>query len=141
MRNPNLTRAYNRIARKIESVLVNRAPIGKTGLLKTSVKVKVSDNGILIETLDYGAFLSLGTGQEKSGLTFEQAVTQAYNPNPGKGVGGIKPRFWLSFGQSIWQQTLDEIEMEEGKAFAQIIVARLSTGVGMPSIVKVKIKN
>ena len=141
MRDPKLAQAYNRIARRLESILKSRAPKGETGLLRTSVAVRVTDNGIDIETYDYGMWLHLGTGQEASGLTFEQAIGKTYNPIPGVGDGGIKPRYWMSFGQSAWQQILDEIEREEGKAFAQMIAARLSSQIGSPQTTKVKIKN
>jgi hypothetical protein len=141
MRDPKLTRAYNQIARKLESVLKNRAPVGETGRLKAGVSVKVSNDGIDIETFDYGMWLHLGTGQEASGLTFEQAIGKTYNPNPGVGDGGIKPRYWMSFGQSIWKQTLDEIEAAEGAAIAQIMAARFSSEIRGNDTAKVKMKN
>jgi hypothetical protein len=140
MKDPKLLKAYNKIARRLESFLQGRAPVGETGTLKTGTTVSVTDAGIRIETYNYGMFLHLGTGIESSNLTYEQALTKSYNPNPGVGVGGIKPRFWMSFGQTLWTQILDEIAKEEGNALAQMIAAKLGSQMGMPQIVTVKLK-
>ncbi|MFZ9876128.1 MAG: HK97 gp10 family phage protein [Candidatus Nanopelagicales bacterium] len=140
MKDPQLLRAYNKIARRLESFLQDRAPVGKTGALKSSIAVTVSEMGIRISSYDYGYYLHLGTGQEASGLTFEQAIGKNYNPNPGEGDNGIKPRFWMSFGQAIWQQVLDEIEAEEGSALAKIIAAQLAPQMGASQPIKVKLK-
>jgi len=138
MRDPKLTQAYNRIARKLEAILKSQAPVGQTGSLKEQTQVTVNDNGFRIQTVDYGFFLHFGTEEETSGLTFEQTLLKQYNLKPGVGDGGIKPRFWMSFGQTQWMQILDEIEKEEGKAFANLLAAQLGNQIG--STVKVKTK-
>jgi hypothetical protein len=138
MKDPKLKQAYNRIARKLESFLRSQAPVGRTGTLREQTKVVVDDNGFRIETVNYGFFLHLGTEEETSGLTFEEAIVKRYNPNPGKGDDGIKPRYWMSFGQTLWAQILDEIEREEGIALANMIAAQLGSSMG--GAVKVKRK-
>lgn len=138
MKNSKLKQAYNRIARKLESFLRSQAPLGDTGSLREQTKVVVDDNGFRIETVNYGFFLHLGTEEETSGLNFEEAIIKRYNPNPGKGDDGIKPRYWMSFGQTLWQQILDEIEREEGKALANMVAAQLGNQMG-PGV-KVKMK-
>ena len=138
MRDPKLAQAYNRIGRKLEAILKSQAPVGQTGSLREQTKVTVNDKGFRIQTVDYGFFLHFGTEEESSGLTFEETLLKQYNLQPGVGDGGIKPRFWMSFGQTQWMQILDEIEREEGKAFANLLAAQLGNQIG--STVKVKTK-
>jgi hypothetical protein len=130
MKDQKLRQAYMKIGRKLESFLVSQAPVGRTGRLKDQTRVVVDDKGFRIESLDYGFYLHFGTEEESSGLTFESTLYKKYVPNPGKGDGGIKPRYWMSFGQSMWQQVLDELAKEEGAAFARMIQAQLSNMIG-----------
>ena len=130
MEDQKLRQAYMKIGRKLESFLVSQAPVGKTGRLKDQTRVIVDDKGFRIESLDYGFYLNFGTEGEESGLDFESALYKKYVPNPGKGRGGIKPRFWMSFGQTLWQQVLDELTKEEGAAFARMIEAQLANMIG-----------
>jgi hypothetical protein len=89
----DLQKIANMAARVLQNLLKRQAP-KKTGALKNSVKVtaKVTANGIsFIEGFNrYGIYLDKGTGPYK--------VKQMgnWNPKPGKGKGGIKPRFWTA---------------------------------------------
>ena len=109
----------NMSARLMQTLLKRQAP-RKTGALKSSIRVstKVTNNGVSFTTdyLPYGIYTNKGTGPyhtEKMGQ---------WNPNPGKGKGGIKPRFWTAIDsmtrtqiadlmkKGLRQQIIDEIK-------------------------------
>lgn len=104
-----LTPATNMASRLVSAQLRRQAPV-KTGALKRSVHVTANRDGetvvFLADYLPYGVFTDLGT---KSYLT-EDSNRGPWNPNPGKpeqGKKGIKPRFWNSLSESVWQSIED----------------------------------
>ena len=107
-----LTPATNMASRLISLQLRRQAPVD-TGRLKRSVHVKVRREGesgeytftFEAEYLGYGIFTDLGTGPY--GVT--ESAREEWNPSPGKGKGGIKPRFWNSLSESVMKPIEDII--------------------------------
>jgi len=105
-----LTPATNMASRLISLQLRRQAPV-KSGALKRSIHVNVEREDLgdnisftfTTEYLGYGIFTDLGT--RPYGVSPEQRGE--WNPNPGKGKGGIKPRFWNSISESVWQPIED----------------------------------
>ena len=96
-----LSAQVNVAARLIQANLVRQVPVD-TGALKRSIKVKGTYTGKSIQFrydyLAYGKFVDKGTGPY--GVS-GKGRTGTWNPNPGKGTGGIRPRFWTSLESSI----------------------------------------
>lgn len=112
---------YNKIARRLEQILQSQAPVD-TGKLKRSIAVEFTENGFAIyDPTGYGFYTHAGTGREAAGggsnpaSIYAQLVNKIYNPNPGEGRGGIKPRFWMNFSESVYNMIEDELE----KAYAE----------------------
>ena len=97
----NLSQALNTAARLIEANLKRQAPVD-TGALKRSIKVKANYTGESIQFrydyLYYGVYVDKGTGPY--GVYGKGNKPGQWNPRPGKGKGGIKPRFWTSLQDS-----------------------------------------
>lgn len=103
-------------ARVFQSALQAQAPVGerprtKSAKAKYPKPLKQSITVVPIFTEDsvkfksnynlYGKFLDLGTSDS---YRTPASRRKAWNPNPGKGEGGIKPRFWTSIKASVRQQ-------------------------------------
>lgn len=102
-----IKQAMDKASRLILDALRRQAPVDKdsdtAGQLKKSVKVRpvftsLSNIGFDISGDLYGTFLDLGTGRYRS------KDRKPWNPKPGKGTGGIKPRFWLTVPQKTQDQ-------------------------------------
>lgn len=100
--------AMDKASRIIATALKNQAPVAKEGRdrgsLKKSVKViprfsSTSDFGFTIEADGYGVYLDMGTGR------YAAKDRKPWNPNPGKGDDGIKPRFWLTIPPRVLKAT------------------------------------
>lgn len=116
-----LDQTYNKIARRLEQILQMQAPVD-TGRLKRSIAVTFTENGFAIyDPTGYGFYTHAGTGREGAGSgnntasIYAQLVNKIYNPNPGEGRGGIKPRYWMNFSESVYNMIEDELE----KAYAE----------------------
>lgn len=96
----DLNQPINMAARLIAANLRRQAPVD-TGALKRSIRVTGTFTGKSIQFrydyLYYGKFLDKGTGPY--GVRGKGKRGQ-WDPNPGKGRGGIKPRFWTSLEDS-----------------------------------------
>ena len=118
----NLKDEFFKIARKIEELLRGQAPSSN---LAGAVQVSYEDNGFIISLDDsakYGIYLWRGTGEEiASGAvagideesiqaTYDAIWDRRYNPDPGKGKGGIKPRYWLNLKAADIMELQTEIE-------------------------------
>jgi hypothetical protein len=107
-----LTPATNMVSRMISNQLRRQAPVD-TGRLKRSIHVTVRREGgdgdytftFEAEYNGYGIYTDLGTGPY--GVT--ESAREEWNPNPGKGKGGIKPRFWNSLSESVMKPIEDII--------------------------------
>lgn len=120
----DLTRTYQKIARKLEQILQNQAPVN-SGNLRNSIRVEFDENGfaiILGANAQYGFYLHTGTGDEKAAgttsnfeTTYMNLARNAYIENPGPGTGGIKPRYWLNFSDSVYEMINSEIEKAMAK--------------------------
>ena len=97
----NLTRVIKQMEKLIADRLRSQAPVadkserGKPkGKLKRSIKVKgyLAPDGLQFKIgfETYGIFLDEGTGVYDKG----RSPDKPWNPNPGPGKGGIKPRYW-----------------------------------------------
>jgi hypothetical protein len=98
--------AYLKSAEIIERELTQQSPY-KTGALRKSIKVVpvITDDGVRF-TADYkkyGVYVDRGTGPYKS------RRRGAWNPSPGKGKGGIKPRFWTTISRQVQVRVKDLI--------------------------------
>lgn len=98
MEDINLQQIVNYYSRTIAAQLMRQSPV-KTGALKRSIKVKgkQTDKGLTFTTdyKRYGIFTDLGTGPYATKKRGE------WNPKPGKGRGGIRPRFWTTLPEAI----------------------------------------
>jgi hypothetical protein len=108
----DLKPAYTKIGRIIEQILKRQVPV-KTGALRASLKIRNvnTDGGItfVLEEKKYGIFTDMGTGP------YRARTRGQWNPRPGKGKGGIKPRFWqtLSDKDQIRIQMIIEDELSK----------------------------
>lgn len=107
-------------ARVFEQALRAQSP-KLTGELRKSIKVTpvFTDDSVKFTSSynQYGKYLDLGTGPYKT----PASSRRAWNPKPGKGKGGIKPRFWTSIKQS----TRDTINKMISDAFMKVIKTTL----------------
>jgi hypothetical protein len=103
----DLQPTYNKIAREIETILKLQVPVD-TGDLRDSISVTVNQDGFEIDYEDYGNFTDDGTGSYYEET--DNIFAQPFNPNPGKGEGGIKPRHWTNFGKAEEEKMYEEIE-------------------------------
>lgn len=122
MEEVSLKEEFFKIARKIEGLLRGQAPSKNLG---GAVQVTYEDNGFVISLDDsakYGIYLWRGTGEEiASGAipgtdgeaiqaTYNAIWDRRYDSNPGKGKGGIKPRFWLNLQMADIMELQADIE-------------------------------
>jgi len=118
----NLKQAFSNVARKIESLLRGQAPSAN---LAGAVQVTYEDNGFAIALDDdakYGIYLWRGTRAEIAsgavpGLdtdsiqaTYDAIWDRRFDANPGKGEGGIKPRYWLNLKMADIMELQADIE-------------------------------
>lgn len=105
------------IAKLMQDQLRKQAPVA-TGKLQRSVvvKAKESKDGVQLVTgyLTYGIFTDSGTGK------FRKPNPEAkWNPAPGKGKGGIRPRYWTNLDNSVTIRIARIIEKEIAKQIQQ----------------------
>jgi hypothetical protein len=67
--------------------------------------------------LSYGRFIDLGTERYYKG----EKPSARWNPTPGKGKGGIKPRYWTNLGKPTEKQVANILAKEIAKQVRQII--------------------
>lgn len=110
-RKRNLQQAYSQVAKQIKTILLGQVPVYqgdrtdiKKGLLKGSLGVTVNANGWSIRMKKYGMFLNSG-----SGPYFKPSAKKPWNPNPGRGRGGIKPRYWENIPLATEMKIMDVI--------------------------------
>lgn len=101
------------IAKLMQDQLRRQAPVA-TGKLQRSVVVKAveSVDGVQLVTgyLTYGIFTDSGTKR------FHRPNNNAkWNPKPGKGKGGIKPRYWTNLDNAVSIRIARIIEREIAK--------------------------
>jgi hypothetical protein len=89
----DLQKIANMAARIMQNLLRRQAP-KKTGALRSSITVtgRATADGISFTTdyMRYGIYTNKGTGPY-----YTERIGE-WNPKPGKGKGGIKPRFWTA---------------------------------------------
>ena len=111
----------NVIGKIIQDQLRRQAPVAeiKGGALRSSVAVRVVETPDGIEVIQgfllYGRFLDSGTGRYR-----KPNPRAPFNAKPGKGKGGIKPRYWTNLGKATTAKIAKIITAEERK---QIIAA------------------
>lgn len=98
------------IAKIMQDQLRKQAPVATERLRKSVVvKAKESKDGVQLVTgyLTYGIFTDSGTGR------YNRPNPEApWNPKPGKGKGGIKPRYWTNLDDAITIRIARIIEKE-----------------------------
>lgn len=137
----NLNPMYAKFSRRIETILRGQAP-RKTGALADSIRVVVNKDGmqIVLQPIagreSYGPYLHRGTGDERasgSSQNFDEAymnlIERAWNPNPGKGIGGIKPRYFLNLQDTFYEQMNDMLAEEFAKQQGEFVTKILQDAV------------
>lgn len=114
---PEITKALDQMATLVQRTLKSQSPF-KTGRLRDSIQVvgKETPNGNLVLNSSYekyGTYLDWGTGRYNK---FPNRGN--YNPRPGKGTGGIKPRFWTTLSDSVKERIKMIIQQATGKMIA-----------------------
>jgi len=111
MARKNYTKVFQQAAKEIKSILIAQVPVYqgtrkdiKKGLLKGSLGVKVNENGWSVRMMKYGMFLNAG-----SGPYFKPSTIKSWNPRPGPGKGGIKPRYWENISKDVEMRIMDRI--------------------------------
>lgn len=131
----DLKPTYATISRKLEQVLQNQAPY-KTGRLRASVQVTFDETGFVINlgSATYGIFLHEGTERERDGgatsdfaTAYTNMAQKNWNPNPGEGTDGIKPRYWMNFSDSIYEMINEEISAAYAEAINEILIEELGS--------------
>jgi hypothetical protein len=108
------------IAKLMQDQLRRQAPDGPESgdPLRKSVVVraKESKDGVQMVTgyLTYGIFTDSGTGRYK-----KPNPNATFNPKPGKGKGGIKPRYWTNLDKALKMRIARIIEKELAKQIQQ----------------------
>lgn len=101
------------IQKLMQDQLRRQAPVA-TGRLQKSVVVraKESKDGVQLVTgyLTYGIFTDSGTGRYR-----RPNPVARWNPAPGKGKGGIKPRYWTNLDNAVAIRIARIIEKEIAK--------------------------
>lgn len=87
------------ITKLVQAELKAQVPVD-TGQLRKSIKVQAVEdaNGFSIRSgyLTYGIFVDSGTKRY-----YKPNPKARWNPKPGKGKGGIKPRYWTNLSQEV----------------------------------------
>ena len=119
---PEYKRAAYDATRIIERIIRDQAPV-KTGALKSSVRIqprfKGDDISLEFYYLEYGKYLDLGTGPYRT----PPARRRNWNPKPGKGKGGNKPRLWTTLKKDVRR----EVNRLFAKYSFRFFVRRMST--------------
>lgn len=109
--------AMEKAAKLIQTRLQFQAPV-KTGKLRDSIKVKVEESksaiSIVVNYEDYGIFTDSGTKNY-----FKPSDTSPWNKTPGKGVGGIKPRYWTNIDGAVKLDINKQIKAAVTKTVAE----------------------
>ena len=110
----------NMVARIMQNLFKRQAP---KGAIRSSIKVtgKVTPNGLSFTTdyLPYGIYTNKGTGPYRSRQMGE------WNPKPGKGKGGIKPRYWTA----IDTMTKSQITKVITSGYKQLMVQEIKKAI------------
>jgi hypothetical protein len=108
------------IAKIMQDQLRRQAPDGPESgdPLRQSVIVRAVENadGVQLVTgyLNYGVFTDSGTGRYR-----KPNNNAKWNPKPGKGKGGIKPRYWTNLDNAVTIRISKIIERELAKQIQQ----------------------
>lgn len=108
----NITRAANMAARVYQTRLRYQSPVGETGKLKRSINVipEMTEDGFVFKEtyLTYGIFTDSGTKRY-----YKPNKKAKWNPRPGRGKGGIKPRYWTNINDSITLNRISDILVKD----------------------------
>ena len=123
----DLKPTYAKISRKLESILRSQAPF-QTGALANSVRVIYDTDGFeIVVGVKYGIYLHRGTMEESADRSsdfsevYQNLIERAFDPNPGTGVGGIKPRYWMNFSDTVYEMINDELATAYAEQMDEII--------------------
>ena len=119
----NIDNVLKNIATLIKNRLQFQAPVD-TGKLKRSIRVQAfnSKDGVQFRSdyVTYGVFTDLGTGKYYRG----EQPNRKWNPRPGKGKGGIKPRYWTNLDRATTFQAARLISRTIAAQAAKIIAGK-----------------
>ena len=106
---PIVKEAAYTVARIMEANIRAQAPsqkvAGGTIVMPVFENDEVRFEVVLEEKVKYGVFLDSGTERE-----YKPNPNAAWNPAPGKGVDGIKPRYWTNIEDSLQVRMAQIIE-------------------------------
>ena len=106
-----------KVAKVIQQRLRFQSPV-KTGKLRDSIVVRVVETkdkiDLVVDFKDYGVFTDSGTGNY-----FKPSNTAKWNKAPGKGKGGIRPRYWTNLDESTRINVNQMIKTEVTKGIKQ----------------------
>jgi len=102
----NVLKAFQQAARIYEARLRFQSPV--SGKLKSSIRVTVvetSDSYQMVSNFEsYGVFTDSGTK-----TYFDPSDTKPWVKNPGRGRGGIKPRYWTNVSDATTKSRITKI--------------------------------
>lgn len=108
----NISKAANMAARVYQTRLRYQSPVGETGKLKRSINVipEMTEDGFVFKEtyLTYGIFTDSGTKRY-----YKPNKKAKWNPRPGRGKGGIKPRYWTNINDSITLNRISDILVKD----------------------------
>jgi hypothetical protein len=112
------------VSKLVQAELKNQVPVD-TGALRKSIRVQAveSANGFEIKSgyLTYGIFVDSGTKRYH-----KPNPKASWNPNPGRGIGGIKPRYWTNLSPEVTLRISKLIAKETAKQIkAQLTATKL----------------
>lgn len=105
--NLDISKAAFMAARVYQTRLRFQAPV-KTGALRDSVAVVplITSDGVVFSTTykTYGRYLDSGTGKY-----YRPNKRANWRARPGKGQGGIKPRYWTNINDTVTLNRISDI--------------------------------
>ena len=130
----SLKNAYATLARKLEIILQGQAPSAKIG---RAIVVDYDEEGMYIRYSGYGTYLyrgtmderspkSINTGMEITGDLLDALADYAVDENPGRGIGGIRPRYFLNLNDITREMIAEELSVAYAEAINEVITQEIN---------------
>jgi hypothetical protein len=121
---PIVVEAAYLAARVMEANIRSQSPsekiAGGTTVLPVFENDEVRFEVVLADQVKYGIFLDSGTMRE-----YKPNPNAAFNPNPGKGDDGIKPRYWTNMDETFQERITQIMERAMTEAIEKNIDKQL----------------
>jgi hypothetical protein len=121
--------ALDALGTEIVNILKAQAP-EKTGALRNSIRHRVvtksNEWALSFYYLKYGVYVDLGTydNADTSAFGISAFDMPRWNPTPGKGGFGIRPRYWTSLSEDaseLQQYLADKISAIYEEGFSRLV--------------------